>query len=106
MEEVPGRLLLILMIYHIKGGNMKKLLFVLLFLAIGCWDDTDYLHPFYECYLPGDTICENNIVLECGLDYLYWTKRDCSVIGMKCVFNQPELQDGYTYIATCEELDE
>jgi hypothetical protein len=80
---------------------MKKLIFLLL-LITACYED-DYI-SFKECYLPGDMQCQNNRAMMCENDYMYWTFQDCNSINQTCVYNQPELQSGYTGLATCENI--
>lgn len=80
---------------------MKKLILLLLLFS-ACYED-DYVN-FKECYTPGDMKCEDNKAMLCENDYIYWTFQDCNSIDMKCIYNQPELQGGYSSFATCENL--
>ena len=81
---------------------MKHLILVVLLLVAACDDSTDI--NFKECYMPGDMKCEENKAMMCENDYLYWTFQDCNAVNQTCVFNQPDIQGGYSHLATCEDI--
>lgn len=80
---------------------MKTIIILLLtFLFISCNDD--YAERDNFCYVVGAMKCYDNFVYYCDHDNIWREDRDCTAIGLTCIYNQPELQGGFIRVATCE----